>query len=91
MVMRRLIGTLRHECLDQMIIFGEPHLRRILSAYAAYTIKRARTWHYRKMRPCIEQSNGLVALSRFLSWQSYITNTSGYNFRKGYRFGRLTP
>jgi transposase InsO family protein len=32
----RLIGTLRRECLDQIVIFGEKHLRRILFAYAAY-------------------------------------------------------
>ena len=32
----RLIGTLCCECLDQVLIFGEAHLRRILSAYAAY-------------------------------------------------------
>jgi transposase InsO family protein len=32
----RLIGTLRCECLDQMLIFGEAHLRGALSAYAAY-------------------------------------------------------
>jgi transposase InsO family protein len=32
----RLIGTLRRECLDQMVIFGRAHLRRSLSAYAAY-------------------------------------------------------
>jgi transposase InsO family protein len=32
----RLIGTVRRECLDRMLIFGEAHLRRILSAYAAY-------------------------------------------------------
>ena len=38
----RLIGTLRRECLDQMLIFGETHLRRILSAYAAY-YNQART------------------------------------------------
>ena len=38
----RLIGTLRRECLDQVLIFGETHLRRILSAYAAY-YNRART------------------------------------------------
>ena len=31
-----LIGTLCCECLDQVLIFGEAHLRRILSAYAAY-------------------------------------------------------
>ena len=35
-IAERLIGTLRRECLDQMVIFGEAHLRRILSAYAAY-------------------------------------------------------
>ena len=32
----RLIGTLRRECLDQVVIFSEMHLRRILSAYAPY-------------------------------------------------------
>ena len=32
----RLIGTLRRECLDQMLVFGEAHLRRVLFAYAAY-------------------------------------------------------
>jgi transposase InsO family protein len=38
----RLIGTLRRECLDQVVSFGEPHLRRILCAYAAY-YNQART------------------------------------------------
>jgi transposase InsO family protein len=38
----RLIGTLRRECLDQTLIFGEAHLRRVLSAYAAY-YNQART------------------------------------------------
>jgi transposase InsO family protein len=30
----RLIGSIRRECLDHMIVFGEAHLRRILGAYA---------------------------------------------------------
>ena len=30
----RLIGTIRRQCLDHMIVFGEAHLRRI--RYAAY-------------------------------------------------------
>jgi transposase InsO family protein len=38
----RLIGTLRRECLDQILVFGEAHLRRVLSAYAAY-YNQART------------------------------------------------
>jgi transposase InsO family protein len=35
-IAERLIGTLRRGCLDQMLVFGEAHLRRILSAYATY-------------------------------------------------------
>jgi len=41
-IAERLIGTLRRECLDQVVIFSEMHLRRILSAYAAY-YNQART------------------------------------------------
>jgi transposase InsO family protein len=32
----RLIGTVRRECLDRVLVFGEAHLRQILSSYAAY-------------------------------------------------------
>jgi transposase InsO family protein len=32
----RLIGSKRRECLDHMIVFGESHLRRIVSLYASY-------------------------------------------------------
>ena len=32
----RLIGTIRRECLDHMIVFGQAHLRRILRGYARY-------------------------------------------------------
>src|SRR5947209_13121060 len=48
------------------------------------TIRRARTWHYRKMRPCIEQSSGPVSLLPSQSCPDCITNTSGYDFRKGH-------
>ncbi len=32
----RLIGSMRRECLDHIIIFNEHHLRRILSSYFQY-------------------------------------------------------
>ena len=32
----RLIGSIRRECLDHVVVFGEAHLRRILSQYAGY-------------------------------------------------------
>ena len=38
----RLIGTVRRECRDRMLIFSESHLRRVLASYAAY-YNQART------------------------------------------------
>jgi hypothetical protein len=32
----RLIGSIRRECVDHMIVLGEAHLRRILKSYAHY-------------------------------------------------------
>jgi transposase InsO family protein len=32
----RLIGSIRRECLDHVIVFDEAHLRRILSRYFDY-------------------------------------------------------
>jgi Integrase core domain len=84
-IAERLIGTLRRECLDQVVIFSEMHLGRILSAYAAY-YNQART-HLalqKDARPCIEQSNALAPSSPFRSWLDCTTNTSGYDFRKGH-------
>jgi transposase InsO family protein len=32
----RLIGTLRRDCLDHVLVFGEQHLRRVLALYSQY-------------------------------------------------------
>ncbi len=32
----RLIGSIRRECVDHVVVLGEAHLRRILTKYAAY-------------------------------------------------------
>ena len=32
----RLIGSIRRECLDHVVVMGEVHLRRILAGYASY-------------------------------------------------------
>src|SRR6266702_4765739 len=61
----RLIGTLRRECLDQIVIFGEAHLRRILSAYAAY-YNQARTHLALQkdapVRRAVQRSGAVVAV-----------------------------
>jgi putative transposase len=41
-IVERVIGSLRRECLDYILIFNERHLRRILSSYAEY-YHRSRT------------------------------------------------
>ena len=38
----RVIGTLRRECLDHLLVLGESHLRRIVRSYVSY-YHRART------------------------------------------------
>jgi putative transposase len=32
----RLIGSIRRECLDQVVVFNEDHLRRVLVSYSQY-------------------------------------------------------
>jgi hypothetical protein len=32
----RLIGTLRRECLDHVVVLNEAHLRRVLREYLIY-------------------------------------------------------
>mgnify|MGYP003586624282 CR=1 FL=1 len=32
----RLIGSIRRECLDHVVVLGEAHLRRVLTTYASY-------------------------------------------------------
>ena len=34
--LERLIGSIRHDCLDHVIVLGEGHLRRILQSYLEY-------------------------------------------------------
>ena len=64
-IAERLIGTLRRECLDQMVICGEAHLRRILSAYVAY-YNQARTHLALQkdapLRRAVQSSGAIVAI-----------------------------
>jgi transposase InsO family protein len=43
----RLIGSIRRECLDYIIVFDEEHLRRVLRCYAHYynSIRTHRSLH----------------------------------------------
>jgi Integrase core domain len=81
----RLIGTLRRECLDHVLIFGEPHLRRVLTLYSVY-YNETRT-HLglgeERTRRYDEPSKDLVRSSLRQSCPDCIIATHGYSFREG--------
>jgi transposase InsO family protein len=55
----RLIGSIRRECLDHIVVFGDAHLRRILAAYAGY-------YNGLQTHPClVEDSPGHRPIQRF--------------------------
>src|ERR1700726_2921757 len=63
----RLIGTVRRECLDRMLIFGEAHLRQILTSYASYYNESRTHLSLHKDAPLgrAAQGSGPIAASRF--------------------------
>jgi transposase InsO family protein len=65
----RLIGTLRRECLDHVLIFGETHLRQILTLYASYYNQSRTHLSLRKNAPIGRsvQRYGTVAATPILS------------------------
>src|SRR5262249_44711119 len=71
----RLIGTLRRDCLDHVLIFGERHLRRVLNLYS-----RAHTWGWTRTHRYDEPSNDLGPSLPRQSCSDCITDTPGYNF-----------
>ena len=47
----RLIGSIRRECVDHLIVLGEAHLRRVLQAYARYYNDIRTHWSLAKDAP----------------------------------------
>ena len=47
----RLIGSIRRECLDHVIVLSEAHLRKILRAYALYYNSLRTHWSLSKDAP----------------------------------------
>jgi hypothetical protein len=58
----RLIGSIRRECLDHVIVLGEVNLRRILRSYGYYYNKIGTHWSLDKDAPVFRpvQMTGLI-------------------------------
>ncbi len=59
----RLIGPIRRECLDHVVVFGEAHLGRILKAYAAYYNEIRTHLSLDKDAPCSRHSQTVGAIA----------------------------
>jgi len=81
----RLIGSIRRECLDHVVVLGECHLRHLLLSCMKYYNGRARISPWRRMRRSRAPSNGL---GRFFAAQfsaGCTTNMSGFDCRQAQR------
>src|ERR1035437_10997279 len=79
----RLIGTLRRECLKQMLIFDEAHLRKILTLYTSYYNESRTHLSLRKDAPLGRTVNETETLPLRPFCRGCIIATRGYDFRKG--------
>ena len=77
----RLIGTIRRECLDHMIVFGEAHLRWILGKYAAYYNVSRIHRSLNKDAPFHRAIERVGAITSRLSSAVFITNITESDFR----------
>jgi hypothetical protein len=79
-VAERLIGSIRRECTDHIIVFGEAHLRRVLKSYATY-YNAARTHRsLSKTRRSHDRFIGRDASYRIRSLADCTTNTPESEF-----------
>jgi transposase InsO family protein len=79
----RLIGTLRRDCLDHVLIFGEWHLRRALTLYSLYYNPTRTHLGLSKDAPYDEPSSDPELSSPHQSCSDCIIATRGYDFREG--------
>jgi transposase InsO family protein len=85
----RLIGTIRRECLDHIIVFGETHLRRIVGAYAAYYNESRTHRSLDKDARSIAPFSASAPSHHDPSSADFITNIaeSDFRYRQGGRYG----
>ena len=79
----RLIGTLRRECFDHVLIFGERHLHRVLTLYSLYYNETRTHLGSAKDAPIRRavQRSGPIVTSQF--YPDYIIATPGSDFQEG--------
>src|SRR6516162_8991612 len=78
----RLIGSIRRECTDHLIVLNAEHLRRILAKYVAYYNDVRTHVSLGRTRHVDGRSSASGTLLRIRSLADYTINTLGSSFRK---------
>jgi hypothetical protein len=79
----RLIGSLRRECLDHVVVFGERHLRQLLLAYMEYYNFARTHLSLNNDAPVHGLLRQLGAFTRTQFSANYIISTLGFDLRQG--------
>jgi hypothetical protein len=77
----RLVGSIRRECLDPIVVFGDAHLRRILAVYAAYYNDVRTHLASPKAHRSVVLFSGSARSLCDQSSPAFIINIAGSNFR----------
>jgi hypothetical protein len=78
----RLIGSIRRECLDYVIVFGERHLRHVLLSYMNYYNETRSHLSLDKDAPYRARFREQGVFFVFQSWAGCITNIFGFDLRQ---------
>jgi Integrase core domain len=76
----RLIGSIRRECVDHIVVLGEAHLRRILKTYAGYYNKIRTHRSLDKDAPAFRPVQRVGNMRHTRSSVGFITITYGFRF-----------
>jgi hypothetical protein len=85
----RLIGSIRRECLDHIIVSGEAHLRRILISYTAY-YNSVRTHRSLNKDAPVSRSEQRTGVIRSRAMVDFITTMVGFRFSVHTRRGHTS-
>ena len=80
----RLIGSIRRECLDYVVVFGERHLRHLLGSYQRYYNEARTHLSLNKDAPISRTVETSAASLPSRSSEDCTINTSGFDFRQGF-------
>jgi transposase InsO family protein len=83
----RLIGSIRRDCLDHVIVFGERHLRLLLQSYQEYYNEARTHLLLHKDAPIPRAVQSVGRCWPYRSWADCTANISGCEFPTGTRSG----